>query len=83
MDREKHLTIPHNACHYGASNETEMQPLKKLHRGRGTGRDCSVIEFVLLYLPSRPYKVTSLPDTFWEEGGKRPGDSESGQISAP
>jgi hypothetical protein len=43
------LTIPHISGHGVASNGTEQNPeapLKKVHAGRGTGRDCSVIEDV-------------------------------------
>jgi hypothetical protein len=33
-----------------------VHPLKKEDGGRGTGRDCRVIEFDGWRLPSRPYK---------------------------
>jgi hypothetical protein len=34
-----------------------MLPLKKLHGGRGAGRDCIVIEFDSRSVPSSPYKI--------------------------
>ena len=38
--------------------------LKKVHSGRGTGRDCSVSEFDSRSVPSRPYKIRFLSDAF-------------------